>query len=184
MAKGTCSYEDCDGPHYARGWCLKHYYRWKRTGDPAGRKPADPLIYIERTDDCWYWTGPLDRQGYGSWHQTRPPKTQRAHRVVYKLLIGPIPGDLPLDHDCHNRDLSCSGGPTCRHRACVRPEDGHNVPRTLRANLLLGRTLPAAHAAKTHCVMGHPYDAANTYVYTNKRGIRMRFCRACKKRWR
>lgn len=29
-----CSIEDCDGTHYGRGWCKKHYERWVRNGDP------------------------------------------------------------------------------------------------------------------------------------------------------
>lgn len=34
--------EDCDAVHRARGWCSKHYQRWKAFGDPAtGRKPRD-----------------------------------------------------------------------------------------------------------------------------------------------
>lgn len=29
-----CSEDDCDRPHYARGWCAMHYKRWLRTGSP------------------------------------------------------------------------------------------------------------------------------------------------------
>jgi hypothetical protein len=31
-----------------------------------------------------------------------------------------------------------------------------------------------AHATKTHCPQGHPYDAANTITYRN-----FRYCRLC-----
>jgi len=34
-----CSEEDCDRPHYARGWCALHYKRWLRTGRTAGPQP-------------------------------------------------------------------------------------------------------------------------------------------------
>ena len=30
----SCSIEDCPGPVIARGWCMKHYQRWRRHGDP------------------------------------------------------------------------------------------------------------------------------------------------------
>jgi|SRR3990167_9542446 len=30
----TCSIEDCEGKHEVRGYCPKHYMRWKKYGDP------------------------------------------------------------------------------------------------------------------------------------------------------
>ena len=30
----TCSIEGCSKPAVSRGWCEKHYSRWKRHGDP------------------------------------------------------------------------------------------------------------------------------------------------------
>lgn len=41
--KGTerCSVDGCSGTEVARGWCVKHYNRWLRHGDPlAGRDRA------------------------------------------------------------------------------------------------------------------------------------------------
>ena len=32
MTKPTCSLPDCDGKHHARGWCQKHYQRWRKHG--------------------------------------------------------------------------------------------------------------------------------------------------------
>lgn len=32
-SKKRCSVEDCESPAYARGWCIKHYSRWKTHGD-------------------------------------------------------------------------------------------------------------------------------------------------------
>lgn len=31
----TCSIDDCTAPAHARGWCTKHYQRWKKHGDPT-----------------------------------------------------------------------------------------------------------------------------------------------------
>lgn len=40
-----CIIDGCDAPAITRGWCTKHYYRWRRHGDPlalATRTPPPP----------------------------------------------------------------------------------------------------------------------------------------------
>ena len=34
MPKATCAVENCDEVAFCRGWCTRHYGRWKRHGDP------------------------------------------------------------------------------------------------------------------------------------------------------
>jgi hypothetical protein len=36
----TCSIEGCESQSSVRGWCPKHYTRWKVTGDPLKTKPV------------------------------------------------------------------------------------------------------------------------------------------------
>lgn len=36
MTQGTCSIDACENPAAKRGWCSKHYQRWRKTGDPLG----------------------------------------------------------------------------------------------------------------------------------------------------
>lgn len=36
----TCSIEGCESKAHARGWCTKHYYRWKRQGSAEYVRPA------------------------------------------------------------------------------------------------------------------------------------------------
>lgn len=35
MGKRTCSVEGCEKPAVSRGWCGKHYQRWRLTGSPV-----------------------------------------------------------------------------------------------------------------------------------------------------
>ena len=114
--------------------------------------------YTVREDGCWIWTGIINGYGYGQVidHGRRP----MAHRKMYETLVGPIPEGLTLDH-------------LCRVHACVNP--GHLEPVTIRENTLRGNTTPAANAAKTHCLRGHPLAGDNLYRTPDGR----RQCRAC-----
>ncbi len=114
-------------------------------------------------DACWTWQGAIDRGGYGrAWDGTR---VQQAHRLVYELLVGPIPGGLHLDH-------------LCRVRHCVNPQ--HLEPVTARENTLRGVAPAADHARQTHCLNGHEFTPENTYMHPGPHGLR-RVCLICKR---
>lgn len=164
----TCSIEGCERPRWARGWCAAHYRRWRLRGDPGGLirgitaeeriwprvDKAGPIpVYASHLGNCWLWTGARDKLGYGRLTRTL------AHRLVYELMIGPIPEGLELDH-------------LCRNPSCVRPE--HLEPVTHRENLLRG-VRANQNTGKTHCLRGHALDTDNTYVRRNG----ARACKAC-----
>ena len=111
---------------------------------------------VRVTDSCWEWTG-ARVAGYGEfWLDGR---VQRAHRVAYEALVGPIPDGLQIDH-------------LCRVRSCVNP--AHLEPVTLAENVRRGNG-GLHNRVKTHCPHGHAYDEMNTYI--TKRGHRG--CRRC-----
>jgi len=117
---------------------------------------------------CWIWRGAKDNvnDGYGvirSGGGRKLSRTQKAHRVSYELLVGPIAAGLEIDH-------------LCRVRACVNP--AHLEPVTRAENNRRGKSsqvLSDFWRLKTHCLRGHPFDDANTYVTRAGR----RHCRAC-----
>lgn len=116
-------------------------------------------------DGCWLWTGHLVRNGYGE--IAIPGGRKYVHRLAYELFVGPIPDGMQLDHRCHSNSPRCIG--ICEHRACFNPD--HLEPVTARENNLRSRSLSAAHARKTSCPNGHPYD------YATPTGRRR--CRTC-----
>lgn len=103
--KRTCSIDGCDNDHYGRGWCRKHWKRWRRHGDPhAGASslyptPEEAFVHrSERRDDHIIWTGATNDNGYGViWDGKR---TRLAHRWNWERESGPIPRGKDLDHRC------------------------------------------------------------------------------------
>jgi|ERR1035437_6160 hypothetical protein len=119
--------------------------------------------YEIQEDGCWLWVAAKDRGGYGVVRFNG--KACRAHRVMYELLIGPIPDGLVIDH-------------LCKVRACVNPV--HMEPVTIAENTFRGTIYirKAEWAASiTHCPFGHPYDESNTDYQPHGRR-----CRQCHNR--
>lgn len=74
---------------------------------------AEPLAirferFVDKSGDCWLWTGQLDAYGYGAIAINGKTKN-KAHRLSWQLANGPIQPGLCVLHRC---DV----------RACVRPE--------------------------------------------------------------
>jgi hypothetical protein len=77
-----------------------HTHRWRPTNHIEQDCGYETL--------CWVWQGRTDELGYGRLGQSR-----LAHRAYYRMLRGPIPDDLELDHLCRN--------PTCVNPAHMEP---------------------------------------------------------------
>lgn len=166
MAHGTCSIEGCDTEDdLRRGWCNRHYARWRTHGDPTVTvlDPSPEARIRAQTavqdDGCWVYTG----QPSTRYPEVRIDGVRHGiHRWSYERHHGPIPDGHHVDH-------------MCRHTHCWNPDHLRtltaldNARDNVRAN---------AHAAKSHCVNGHRLDGDNVYRPPSQPSRRM--CRQCR----
>lgn len=116
-----CGSPDCVRDVVAKGLCLMHYKRVRKTGTTENRvqerRPlADRFHEKYKVNDetgCWEWTGALTH-GYGVINSGGAGKAIRAHRVAYELFVGPIPNGDGYHGTCvlHR----------CDNPPCVNPE--------------------------------------------------------------
>ena len=133
---------------------------------PSIELPDRILVKIALNVDtgCWEWTASRNNRGYGKIGVGGAAGgMQYAHRVVYELLVGPIPERHEIDH-------------LCRVRHCVNPEHmetvthAENVARSMHPNIVAHRT--------GVCVSGlHEMTGDNLYINP---GSGLRCCRACR----
>lgn len=114
--------------------------------------------------ECWEWTGAISHDGYGKLGlRGKRAGWQYAHRIAYRLFVGPIPENLDIDH-------------LCRVRHCVNPQ--HLEAVTRRENLLRGTGRTARNYWTTHCHRGHRLAGDNLYIRPD--GKPERGCRECR----
>lgn len=56
---------------------------------------------VEKTDNCWHWTGPYNHKGYGAFFANG--EHWRAHRLAWTFANGEIPDGMHVMHTCDNR---------------------------------------------------------------------------------
>ena len=56
--------------------------------------------YINRTDSCWLWIGPVTNMGYGVLSDGRARRGLLAHRLAWEYEHGAIPIGLEVCHVC------------------------------------------------------------------------------------
>lgn len=118
--QAICSVPDCSNSAATRGFCARHYARFKRWGDPLGGRATnvgEPRRYLEAVvlphtgDDCLIW--PYGRSaGYGAIYSPAIGQNEFVHRIACAERHGPPPSP---DHEAAH---SCGNG----HEGCVNPE--------------------------------------------------------------
>lgn len=113
---------------------------------------------------CHVWTGFLNSDGYGRIQING--KKHLVHRLMWELVVGPIPPKMTLDH-------------LCRNRKCVNPE--HLEVVTNKENTMRGVGVSSMNAKATHCLNGHEFTDENTYRSKGRSASSaFRHCRTCK----
>lgn len=143
-----CTVEGCSGLLNSRGMCTTHYMQKRRAGLlPIGTRARGTLEdrffrHIEKTDECWLWTGRLVGKGYGSLGLGgRGAKQILAHRLSYQIHKGQIPNGLVIMHKCDNP-------------RCVNPEhlDAGTQSQNIKDAFSRGRkiNLPSGLKGESH----------------------------------
>lgn len=122
----------------------------------------DRLFTKVEVGDCWQWLAATDERGYGRFGYEG--RNQRAHRVVWMILVGPLSKDVELDH-------------LCRNHGCVNPD--HLEPVTHHVNVLRG-ALGSSRRQAVRCSRNHPFDSRNTMIGKRRDGTTYRMCRECR----
>lgn len=110
---------------------------------------------------CWEWQGAKTKAGYGTMTPSGSGKQQYTHRLMWELMIEPIPKGLQIDHLCQNH-------------ACCNPS--HLEPVTHKENQRRSWAKGRKRKPKTHCKRGHAWTEENTYLFPSRQ---CRVCRVC-----
>lgn len=117
---------------------------------------------IEKADGCWTWLGPHDKYGYGAIGAGgRGGRVLKVHALVYTMLVGEIPRGKEIHHKCENK-------------GCCNPDHLVTLTRSEHISITPRRYVGRTGRKASHCIHGHPFDEANTYIWKGTRT-----CRAC-----
>lgn len=118
----------------------------------------------EPNTGCWLWCGCYS-DDYGMMRPLGLAQPDKAHRIAYRLFVGPITDGLYV---CHHCDVT----------ECVNPD--HLFLGTAKDNaqdaMRKGRY---AHQSQTHCINGHAKTPDNIAVYMRKKGNTVTLCKIC-----
>lgn len=138
-----CSIESCGKKVFSRGWCARHWHRWRYHGDPlkGGTADGEPMRYFRETvmaydgSECLTWPYATTSAGYG--HMYIDGRTHLISRLVCQEAYGPAPTPKhEAAHECGKGHLACVAK---RHLSWKAPKSncadrvGHGTHR--RANL-------------------------------------------------
>ncbi len=108
------------------------------------RAPFFTRRTVDPATGCWLWTGAKDPKGYGNvWHEGRSDK---AHRVAFRLTKGPIPPGMMVLHAC---DRPSCINPDHLHAGTAKQNTREMIERgRARLDGRRGKPIPAERRAR------------------------------------
>jgi len=137
--KSQCGVPDCASPARTRGWCSKHYARWRKHGDPlktTGAAHGEPGDFLSMAalycgEACLIWPYARMKYGYGKIRIGR--RVELVHRQICIAAHGPPPTES------HQAAHSCGKG----HKGCCNPNHLRwATPKENQADCLIHGTRP------------------------------------------
>lgn len=107
----NCTIQDCENKSYVKNYCIKHFQRFAKYGDPLFVKTNfgegntieekfwSRVALTANPDKCWEWQGKTNKYGYSQ------VKYKGKYRYVYALAWFLVKGafsKLNLLHSCDN----------------------------------------------------------------------------------
>lgn len=110
-----CTISGCESKAVGRGWCNKHYHRFRSHGNPlaiARTETGEPAAWIEwalaqETDECLLWPFPSTRGGVNNESYGALDGNRTAHKTVCERAHGPCPPNMETRHLC-GKGLCCN----------------------------------------------------------------------------
>ena len=121
MLMKTCTIEGCTNEHAARGWCMKHYKRWPKYGDPTILKTVsyvqDPTKTPTDIDIAWA-AGFLEGEGhFDLGNQSKRASATQVTKEPLAQLQDLFGGSLRLHKKSNPNHNDCWYWVTCGQRA-------------------------------------------------------------------
>ena len=101
MLDNQCNIPGCGQPVRSRGWCNKHYTRWRKHGDPTTVLLAERLVHDPQTipdpEDIAWAAGFLEGEGCFQLQKTRRSVyANQVHKPPLERLLTLFGGSLKL----------------------------------------------------------------------------------------
>ncbi len=143
--KNSCAISDCHSPALARGWCKKHYDRWRRHGDPnicflALSPRGEPMRWLiahaaHDSDECLIWPFARFPDGRAHMHAGKPA------RIMCELAHGAPP--TPKHEAAHSCGKAHEGCVNQKHLRWATSKE-NTADKFLHGTVPCGSALPQA----------------------------------------